>query len=100
MQWHEGMNIWVHVYKYQEFILDIAYLDAPKTSNSIRETVAYMHQEILAGDMRNHGLNMVTDGENANEKWMGLGTEQRGHLIFIYVNRMLHKEGKNPSVFL
>lgn len=54
-----------------------------------------MQQEILAGDKKNHGLNMVTDGKNANEKQMGVGTEQRGNLIFIYVNRMLYKEKKN-----
>lgn len=40
MQWHEGLNIWVHVYKYKEFILDIVYLDAQETSNSVGETVA------------------------------------------------------------
>lgn len=57
MQWFEEENIWEHVYKYWEFILDMTNLDAWKTPRGeVKEIVAYMNEEVLAGNMKSYGI--------------------------------------------
>lgn len=47
----------MNVYKHQDFVLNMVNLDAWKTSRGeVEEIVTHMHEEILVGDMKSHGI--------------------------------------------